>query len=112
MSDLELDELRFVSVNPVHPIRPPLRASRLLSCMAIEIYETTLLERIGITDIVLNGMPSKYYVESMTHICDSRYVMNTYDRNDEKHTTYDTDIMTSNIACIGEHDYYPYTINS
>ena len=80
-------------------LRPPL----IDACMAIDMYET-LSASMAIDDVVLNNMPDYYWMRSMAHVRDSRYVMNVCDWSRTSHyATYATDIGKLDIDTIGRY---------
>ena len=73
--------------------------------MAIETHATRLSARMAIDDIVLNGMPGRYFALASTHTRDGRYVMNVRDWDTGKYATYDADIDTHAITSLAMHGW-------
>ena len=104
ISDIDIDECNFMSAKPVvYQLMPPLQAS-LQACMAIEAC-SSLSASMAIEDIVLNNMPARYSIYSMTHAHDSRYVMRVFDEGARTNTIYAADIDSHNIDVLGKHEY-------
>ena len=71
--------------------------------VAVDTYKTSLSACVAVEEIVLNNMPARYMVTSMSQIHDSRYVMRMYDCDAKTNTTYDADIDTHDIAKIDDY---------
>ena len=98
-SSLDLPDIKIVECRYVSKISYPLRPPLIASCIIIETC-SSLMACVVIDEIVLNGMPSSYYVESMAHSGDSRYVMHVRDFVFKCGLTYETNIDTHNITMI------------
>ena len=95
-------EIRLMSAKPVHPIRPPLKAS-LFSCMAIEAL-SSLSAGMAVDDIAMIGMPAiKYSVLAMTHALHSRYLMCVNDHGGSNDAVCYADIDARAMTSICKH---------
>ena len=99
-SDITVVECRYTS-KISYGLRPPLTAS-LSSCVAVDVCYRSLI-RVDVDDVVLNNMPARYDIESISHARDSRYVVTVYDCDAGTYAIYDADIDTHDIDKIGDH---------
>ena len=97
--NIRIVECRYMS-KISHPLRPPLLGA---SCI---IFETcsSLSARIAIDEIVLNDMPSLYFVLSMSPIKERQYLMNAVNISSGSGLTLRTEIGTNTRDAIGLHN--------
>ena len=98
-SDIIIVECWFAS-KISYPIRPPLHAS-LSACVAVDTC-TSLSACLALDGIVLNNMPARYSILSMTHSSDSRYVMAVCDQDAMATAIYAVDIDTRAVDTIAK----------
>ena len=98
-SDITVVECMYMS-KISYGLRPPLTQASLSSCVAVDTCYRLFIP-VDIDDVVLNNMPAEYFIQLMSYVRDSRYVMTVYDYDAGVYATYAANIDTRDIDKIG-----------